>query len=647
MAVVPMKKVGIIGYKPDWNAIVEALQQESVVHVEPINPPDMDVSDLETKLSRLDSAAKFVVENLERKPPKPILSPKQVENLIKKCDIDKILSELEKLKDERDKLSSEANRIKSKIETLYPWKSCPLPLKDIGETNYTRIIAGTVPQRRLNELAEKLEENELAYFNLVSITHEGAHLIVVFHKDAAKDVEQILTRYEFARWEPREFVDTAANEIKKLEQKFSELEQKLSKITSSVRGYGDFLPSLWAAADSLEQTIAQYNALSTALKTDMTFAIQGWVPKQRFERLKRKLEATFETVEVLELPVLPEDDPPVALKNPRLIEPFEVVTDLYGRPVKGMVDPTPFIAPFFAIYFALCLTDAGYGLILTLIALLGLKKFKAPGTRKFLRMILYVGIATIGAGIITGSYFGIALPEPSKATGLAAFALKLKLFDPLNDIMLFFAISIAFGAVQLSIGFLLSLYIAVKRAKSFMRKFHGVFVNIAWVVETIGLGLFLIHYVVPDKVPGWGVAGVSLIKLGAAGIVLGHSVIGPLAGYSIAQSIGKALAFDGLYGIIGLFSDILSFVRITALGLSTSIVAGVITDLTTKMKGALFILGILVLIGGHLFYSIFSALGAFVHPARLQFVEFFGKFYEAGGRNFEPFRRKYKRLEVI
>ena len=272
---------------------------------------------------------------------------------------------------------------------------------------------------------------------------------------------------------------------------------------------------------------------------------------------------------------------------------------------------------------------------------------KQPSTRRFLRLILYVGILTIGAGIITGGYFGIKLPDPAQATGLAALALKLKLFDPLDNIMEFFDLSIALGIIQLSIGFLVAGYVYLKESKKFMGKLHSIVIALSWVAVTFGVGLFVMGYILPDKLGYLEHTGVQILEIGAVSVVLGHLILGPLAGKGIGESIGNAFGFDGLYGIIGVFSDLLSFVRLTALGLSTAIVAGVITQMGTQMRGFMLVLGILILLGGHIFYCLFSSLGAFVHPTRLQFVEFFSKFYESGGKPFEPFRRKYKRIEVI
>ncbi len=648
MATVPMTKVGIIGYGGEGDSIVKFLQGEGIVELVPLSEPQESHFELEQILRRIDGAISFLIEFAPERKKKVILSPGEVQGLLEKIDVEEVLTQVDDLRKRRDELNAKIARNNGLMHILKPWKDLTTPLGIIKDTVHCKIRMGTIPLQFIEIFEREVIEQELLFWKEVSRGHEGMHIIITYHRAISDWVDALLTKVEFTHWEPKQFADPPAVELSRLEEQNKSYASELYEISQKAQKLCEHITALMVYADHYEQLLEQNRALSSSLKTQRTFAMQGWIPKKLFNRLKKRLETTFDAVEVMELPVLPEDEPPVALKNPFFVEAFEIITDLYGRPVKGMVDPTPLVAPFFAIYFALCLTDAGYGLLLTLIATAGLAMMKQPAAKKFFRMILYVGILTIGAGVITGGYFGIALPKDiSQASGLARLALSVKLFDPLRDIMVFFALSVALGIIQLSIGFLASGYVQIHKEKSAAGVIHSVVISLAWVAATVGVGLFVMYRILPEQLSSFEHIGVSILKFGAAGIVAGHLILGPLAGKSIGTSIGNAFGFDGLYGIIGVFSDLLSFVRITALGLSTGIVAGVITNMTIKMKGALFIAGILILVGGHIFYCLFSALGAFVHPTRLQFVEFFSKFYESGGRAFEPFRRRYRRVEVI
>ncbi len=506
---------------------------------------------------------------------------------------------------------------------------------------------GTIPAHMVETFHKEVIEQPLLYWQEIKRAREGLYLIIIYHSSIQEWMDKLLAKTEFTHWTPKKFSLTPAEEINELSVKIAKLEKELEQISDEAIELSEHIQSLWVIGDHFEQKLAENRVLSSAEHTRKTFAMQGWIPEKYFPKFQKRMNSAFDTVEIVELPMLPEDEPPVALKNPFFIEAFEIITDLYGRPRKGMVDPTPFVGPFFALYFALCLTDAGYGLLLTLAGAVGIFMMKQPATKQFFRMILYVGILTIVAGIITGGYFGIKLPPSSQATGLAAFALSLKIFDPLKDIMQFFGLSIAFGIIQLSIGYIIAGYVNLQESKKILGKLHSIIIALAWTTVTVGIGFFVIGYILPEQLGTLESTGVDILSYGAIAVVVGHLFLGPIAGKKIGESIGNAFGFDGLYGIIGLFSDMLSFVRITALGLSTAIVAGVITEMSVQLDGILILMGILILIGGHIFYCLFSSLGAFVHPVRLQFVEFFNKFYESGGKPFQPFRRKYKRVEVL
>ena len=647
MATVPMKKIGIIGYKADSTEILKTLQREGAVHITPIGESKEESFDIEDKIRRIDSAANFLVEFLEKPPKRPTLSPQEALAIVENFKYEPIIDKIEKMRTKRDELNTKIGQNKASINMLKPWETLSTPLSAIHDTVHCKVRMGTIPTNFIETFESEVIEQPLLFWKEIKRCREGLYIIIIFHNSISEWTDELLSKVEFTHWEPKHFMKTPAEEISSLEAEIATMRSELAKISDEAKELSKHIISLWAIGDHYEQVLESYRVLAESTHTQKTFAMQGWVPAKLFLKLKKHMETAFDSVEVMELPTLPEDDPPVALKNPFFVEAFQVITDLYGRPRKGMVDPTPYVAPFFAIYFALCLTDAGYGLMLTIIAAIGLIMMKQPSTRRFLRLILYVGILTIGAGIITGGYFGIKLPDPAQATGLAAFALKLKLFDPLDNIMEFFDLSIALGIIQLSIGFLVAGYVHLKESKKFMGKLHSIVIALSWVAVTFGVGLFVMGYILPDKLGYLEHTGVQILEIGAVSVVLGHLILGPLAGKGIGESIGNAFGFDGLYGIIGVFSDLLSFVRLTALGLSTAIVAGVITQMGTQMRGFMLVLGILILLGGHIFYCLFSSLGAFVHPTRLQFVEFFSKFYESGGKPFEPFRRKYKRIEVI
>ncbi len=561
MAVVPMAKIGIVGHRSDCDAIVKLLQQEGVVQIIPLNEREETEQEMEHTLRRIERVSNSLISIIKEKQEKPSFPAHKIAEITSHVDIDVLLDEAEALIEKYDEYISEIQRNRAQIHTLEPWKELKTPLSQIHDTIHCKVCLGIVPAHFAQVFLDEIIEQKLLFWREVWRGHGGLYIIIVYHKAISDWMESLLRRVEFTHWETKGFANSPGEEIEKLAMNISNAEIELAEIQSKIEEFcKQNIFKFWAFADNLEQLLEQRKIVATALHTKHAFVMQGWIAQNNYQRLKKRMETVFDTVEVIHLPVLPEEEPPVVLQNPLIIEAFEVLTDLYGPPRKGMVDPTPFVGPFFATYFGLCTSDAGYGLILTLISAVGLRIFHGDGTKKFLRLILYSGILSIVAGIITGSYWGIPLPADfASASLLGKIALSLKLFDPLRDIMVFFALAITFSFIQLSLAWILKGYVWFNESQKSMQRLQSVLLTVAWVCTTVGLGLFLIYNVLPQTFAAFQKVGVNMIAAGAIGIVFGHAIIGPIAGRSIGASLGSALAFDGLYGIIGVFADMLSF----------------------------------------------------------------------------------------
>ncbi len=329
------------------------------------------------------------------------------------------------------------------------------------------------------------------------------------------------------------------------------------------------------------------------------------------------------------------------LENPKPVKPIEIITKLYGLPRKGMLDPTPIIAPFYTLYFAFCLSDAGYGAIITLASILILRKVKDEGIRQVARFLLMMGLSSIVVGAIFGGYFGADIENSDSP--LAKLLLNFKLIDPLRDALTFFSITILFGIVQVSLGFILRGYIQIKENRSIVGKMRSLVVSLSWAIMVCSGGVFMCFFLRPDIFGPITTLARKGLLFGACGIFFGSLIFGLFGGKKLFTAIWDGVGFDGLYGFISVMGDLLSYSRILALGLSTGVIAGVINIVAHQIKGIPLIgviLFALVLAAGHTGLAAISSLGSFVHPARLQFVEFFTKFYESGGKPFKPLSQK-------
>src|SRR3989339_630810 len=369
--------------------------------------------------------------------------------------------------------------------------------------------------------------------------------------------------------------------------------------------------------------------------TENTFSVLGWIKNTELSELKKGIQKITDFFDIIELKIKEDEPVPIIMKNSKLVTPFEFVTSIYGFPRYGEVDPTPFLAGFFIIFFGLCLTDAGYGIILTICSFIFLKFFKfTGGTKKLLQVLFFGGIVTFIAGGLTGGWFGVVLDDlPESLAWLAKPLIAIRQVDPVKDPLTILALSILLGYIHLVFGNFISLSCKIKQGEVK----DGLLTSGVWIyfLLTIGFWIATIKGVLPPSV-----------NQAALYAVISAIILVVLTQGKSKNPIMKI--FGGLtqlyFGISGYVSDILSYSRLLALGLATGIIGMVVNIVGAMVYDKIpyigWLLMVLVLIGGHLMNLVISLVGAFVHSGRLQYVEFFKTFFEGGGRIFHPFIRE-------
>jgi V/A-type H+-transporting ATPase subunit I len=360
--------------------------------------------------------------------------------------------------------------------------------------------------------------------------------------------------------------------------------------------------------------------------------IEGYVDDEEFPRLKETIEGEFKYSQMRKAEIKKDDIVPTKLKNKNITRSFEIVLDLYGMPSFNSFDPTAYLMPFFAIFFALCLTDGAYGIILVLLSLFLVKKYKPIfGSSKLMWVLLVSGLATIGVGVITGGWFGDIIEYMPESFGkIKDFKNSLVLFDPMKDSMVFFALSVALGYLHLLFGLSLSFIKHVKDGKLV----DGLCTKMTWIVFLVSVVLWLLasNGVLPQAVGS-----------PAKWVFIATCVAIIFFSDREAKSVGIRFAsgFYNLYGATSYVGDVLSYLRLLALGLASGVIAVVINVICKLALGIPYlgiIVAVLIFIGGHAFNLVISSLGAFVHTLRLNYAEFFPKFFEGGGKFFIPFK---------
>ena len=522
---------------------------------------------------------------------------------------------------EIDRLRAEEGRIRAKIAALTPWEGLDLPLEFRGTEN-TRAYKVVCPLGiNVEEVRNKFAEVG-AYYQELSEDLQQKYGIVICHKGDRQKLVETMRPYGFGvstfpdmTGTPRENLIALKTALKK-----NRVDQKTNEEKIAVES--DEAPDIKILSDRLlVESYVQENQ-EKLLTNGKVVCFEGWIPAEEEARVGKFLDewgAAWETRDPLEEEM---DSVPVKLKNNWLTRPLNMVTEMYSLPKYNNVDPNPLMAPFFILFYGIMMADMGYGLLMIIAGLLISKKYAPKGLGGHLFSLLPLcGVSTFIFGALTGGFFGDFLTQLVLITSGKTFELP-SLFTPLGDTIMILIGSIALGFVHVVTGMAVSV---VKKFK------NGEYMDAFW-----------------NEITWWIVfAGGALMALKVTPIVLylgiGLVLLGPIIN---EKGIGKITGiFASLYNnVTGFFGDFLSYSRLMALMLSGSVIAQVFNTLATIPGNLIFFL-VISLVGNGLNFAL-NLLGCYVHDLRLQCLEYFGKFYEDGGKPFKPLSFDTKYVDV-
>jgi len=653
MAVSRMKKVHILAHKDAKDAIVATLREEGAVHISEPALVSADDSDAEPRRER-DREAQAELAKLEYvrsflKPYAPkgkglekLLNPRvsveagDRDAILDSFDVAQWYERCVDLEGRMRSVQAEAARKDALAAEVERWEGLGVPVESIVDTRLARIGLLTVESSQTGPLQEELRETvREAEIEEVSRSGSAVHAVVAFHRDVEPSVTPALKRHG-ARWvdlagavgEPAEAAATLRSEAESLRAEVATLE---SEAEAAAQEYGDVL----VVVDEMSERVARHAIEERFATTKRTFLIEGWVRSKDEERIRERLGKVSPEIEMRTRGPERGEQVPIALDNRMPVRPFEFVTTLYGRPVYWEADPTPLLAPFFIVFFGLCVSDGGYGLTLAALSFFFMAKMRPGGGKQLMQLMFMGGISTAVVGAFTGGWFGL---EPSSLPG---WLRGMIVMNPLAEPMKMLNVVFVLGIVQIFTG------LAIKMVAEFKEGhwIDGVLDQLVWILFLACLAPLGYSFILGGDVPAEMMA---LCRRGAmiAGIVV--VVTGARKNPNpIMKVLGGVLK---LYDVVGYFGDVLSYARLLALGLATGAIAMAINGVADMARGIPYVgfLGaIVVLIGGHLFNIAVNCLGGFVHSGRLQYLEFFSKFFEGGGRAFTPFQtaRKYSMIE--
>ncbi len=524
---------------------------------------------------------------------------------------DKIISLDERIR----RISADESRERLFIESLSPWRELDMPLQCKG-TETAAAVLGAVPaatdMSALKAAASSV--TDMSEIFTVSEDKEQKYLLLVCRKEEKDDVLSSLRPLNFSTASVGDNCSgTAKENIAAAGERLDRMAEEKQSIESQIAAEAGSRDELKLRIDTFNTVIARAEASSRVLCTDKTFVCEGWVPAEDEAKLAETL-SKFDCAWETEDPD-PEkaEEVPIKVKNNAATRPYKFVTEMYSLPSYLGIDPNPWLFPTFCLFFGIMFADLGYGILLLIGGLFIKYKLKSKGAIGDMgSMAIGVGISCMIFGFLTGTFFGNIIPEASKFfTGKEAQVFCL--LDPLKEPMTVLIICLGIGIVHLLLGVAISGYMQIR---------DGHPIDALWDSGSIFL-LFI---------------GIALFVLVKTPIVLIIAVLAIIwaqgrGASSIGGKIGSGLY--GLYSVVtGWFGDILSYSRLMALMLAGSVVAQVFNSLGA-MTGNIVTFVIIFLIG-HVLNIFLNLIGTFVHTCRLEYLEFFGKWYREGGRKFEP-----------
>ncbi len=649
--IVSMKRLTLVGIRQEEGDILRALQKAGAVELISVTADD----DGGEGAKRLDEAAERISrfsESLSAIRPyakKPgFLAPAREEKLEKmQQDVGEAEAASEHIRailEEKKQIEARLEKGRTTYAALIPWADMDQDMSSIVSTKFTQYFTGLVDPAAEAAIREKEAISAEFYGEpgnraaILACLKEDARLVTGF----LKTINWTDVVFPKMKGTPREAMLA-------LEQDEVAGEKRLMELQNELESCGVSLDVLENAADALLIERDNLAADTQVEKDTSVFRLEGWVRSDEVDKVEAALKSVTDAYYTEYRDPAEDETPPTVLQNDAFNTPFESLITLYSLPNARGIDATPYMTPFYIFLFGIMLSDTGYGIVLSLGAWLFLKLKKPTGGLKGLAMVLFWGgLSTMVWGVLVGTFFGL---DFDVIFGTAdKFPLLL---DPTGNPVGMLLFCLLLGVIHICCGHLIKMKMCFED-KDWQ---SAVFDNLSWVLVLVGLVLAALPmastFFDPPFELGWYNA-LHLNTVGLGMIIAGSAIVLLFKGRDKKNPISRlASGFGGLYGATSYLSDILSYARLLALGIATGYLAMVFNTLCSMLMGGSgvmkfvgFLIAVVLLVALHIFSIAINTLGTFVHCARLQYVEFFGKFYEEGGRAFKPLQYKTKHVQI-
>ena len=648
MAIAKMNKVMLIAPTDKQNDLLDAIQELQSLEVTSLEQAkelfaensialqeaDADgINALQQKFEGIHAAITFVEKNQKQpsliqklKTPREQFALSELQKEVQNWDTDALVEHVESIRNTLRKKDDELKELREKEVLLRKWSALDFYPKDIFKHPYTKTKMGTIPQATDNAYLDGLKESELISVHEVYHTREEIGVLVTYPRKAQQAAKEELAKAHFSIvWYA--FEEAPSVELEKNLKAQQAVVDAKKKVLDDLQEEKDLLRKLQLSAEVTYNELQKEQAKNGLVNGQHVFVLQGWLTTKAVDDVEVQLKEKLGEGEYVFLPLdIAEEEyeeVPTVLENNAFLQPFENLTEMYGLPKYGELDPTPYTAPFYLVFFGMMAADLGYGALLWLGTFIMLKFFHFDkGMNRNLKFFHLLSYPVMIWGIIFGSAFGADLP-----------------FQPLSlskDLITIMILSIIFGVIQIMVGLSLGAYSNLKK-KAYVDAYTS---HLGWLAIITGIILYVLGSMVLNI--SWiATIGSSIAIIAAVAIV----VVTVLS--SENKWGGLASGLYNLYGISGYVADVVSYTRLMALAVSGGSIASAFNMLVGFLPPiARFTAGIFLIVALQGLNIFLSFLGAYVHGLRLQFVEFFGKFYDGGGRALKPFKTYEKYVDI-
>jgi V/A-type H+-transporting ATPase subunit I len=543
-------------------------------------------------------------------------------------------------------ITAERTRLRQQIESLKPWENFDVPL-DLRGTALTELNLGVLPPSAdIDVISAEIASEIDSEFALIPVSREpgGVYVSLITMKDGGLAVADELTRRGFARLEFTSLLsevgagDGASNlpSLISVRAKASldALDGEEESLSDKFKALAAHCREMELAYDAAMTRAAECASEKLVLKTEKTTIVTAWVPYLAVPMVKSALDSDPAVWYTLSDPD-EGDNVPVKLLNQPAVKPFESVVGLYSLPAYGSFDPTLIMSIFFFVIFGFMLGDVLYGLVLSAGCLLMLKLLNlSAGVKSLVKLFAICGVSSIICGVLFGSYFGDLPQQLMKNMFGVEIGATYLWFDMIEEPILFLIAAMAIGVLHLFTGMGIKIYMSAKEG----RLLEGILDVVPWYIFFVGLGLL-------GGASALGISSTPGKAVSIAGVVL----LILTQGRGEKNPVMKILkGIMSLYDTVSYISDLLSYSRIMALGLASAVIAQVVNLFGTMGGNTVvgWLMFLLIIPLGHIVNLVINLLGTFVHDSRLQYIEFFGKFYQDGGTPFAPAAPVTKYTEI-